>query len=156
MEVNRYEKLWIALSVSAILVMLVAITLAGFGLGVQLPGVAGEVDPRTFASQPPFDKPGVYEIAPGKYEVIMIAQIWQFNPTEVRVTAGSEVTFKVTSRDVTHGILIENTNVNLMILPGQVSEAKVTFKQPGEYLFVCHEYCGTGHQAMAGKVIVTP
>jgi cytochrome c oxidase subunit 2 len=30
----------------------------------------------------------------------------------------------------------------------------VTFDKPGEYLFICHEYCGLAHQTMAGKVIV--
>jgi cytochrome c oxidase subunit 2 len=41
-----------------------------------------------------------------------------------------------------------------MLLPGLVSSATATFSQPGEYLFVCHEYCGLAHHAMTGKVIV--
>jgi len=156
MEINRYERIWMTISIAAIVVMLVAIALAGFGLGMQLPGDAGAVDPRTLAQQPPFNQPGVYETAPGKYQVIMVAQTWAFNPAEVRVPVGAEVTFKITSRDVTHGVIIEDTNINIMILPGQVAEATHVFDTPGEYLFVCHEYCGVAHQAMAGKVIVEP
>lgn len=156
MEINPYERAWIGITVGAIVVMLVAIVLAGFGLGVQLPGAAGSVDPRTLAQQPPFNKPGVYEVAPGKYQVIMVASTWAFNPKEVRVPLGAEVTFKITSRDVTHGMMLESTNINIMILPGQVSEVTHTFDKPGTYLFVCHEYCGVGHQAMSGQVIVGP
>lgn len=156
MEVNRYERIWMGITVGAVVVMLVAIALAGFGLGVQLPGAAGAVDPRTLAQAAPFNKPGVYELSPGKYQVIMIASTWAFNPKEISVPAGSEVTFKITSRDVTHGMMIEGTTVNIMILPGQVSEVTHVFDRPGTYLFVCHEYCGVGHQAMSGQITVTP
>jgi len=154
MEINPYERLWITISVAAIVVMLIAISLAAFGLGFTLTGEAGTVDPRLLAQTPPFDKPGVYEIAPGKYQAVIVAFAWGFNPKEIKVPAGAEVTFKVTSRDITHGMLIEGTNVNVMILPGQITEKTVTFTTPGTHLFVCHEYCGVGHQAMAGQVIV--
>ncbi len=156
MEVNPYERLWIGISVAALIVMLVALALAGFGLGVQLPGDAGTLDPRKLVEQPPFDKPGVYELAPEKYQVIMIARAWQFNPAKIEVPVGSEVTFRITSVDVTHGLLLDGTNVNVMIIPGQVSEMTHTFKKAGTYNFYCHEYCGTGHQAMFGQVIVAP
>ncbi|NPV78101.1 MAG: cytochrome C oxidase subunit II [Anaerolineae bacterium] len=156
MEVNPYEKVWMGITITAIILMLIATVMAGFGLGVQLPGASQTVDPKKLSSEPPFNQPGVYEVAPGKYQVIMIAYTWAFNPNEVRIPAGSEVTFKITSRDVTHGMLLEGTNLNIMIIPGQISEITRRFDQPGTYLFVCHEYCGVGHQAMAGKVIVEP
>lgn len=156
MEINPYERLWIGISVAAIIVMLAALTLAGFGLGVQLPGAAGRVNPRDLVNEPPFDKPGVYEMAPGKYQVIMIARTWQFNPNKIEVPVGSEVTFKITSMDVTHGMLLDGTNVNVLIVPGQVSEVTHVFKKAGTFNFYCHEYCGTGHQAMFGQVIVSP
>jgi len=155
MEINPYERLWIGISVAAIIVMLAALTLAGFGLGVQLPGANGRVNPRDLANEPPFDKPGVYELAPGKYQVIMIARTWQFNPNKIEVPIGSEVTFKITSMDVTHGMLLDGTNVNVLIVPGQVSEVTHVFKKAGTFNFYCHEYCGTGHQAMFGQVIVS-
>jgi len=41
-----------------------------------------------------------------------------------------------------------------MLVPGYVSQFTTVFKQPGEYLIVCHEYCGLGHHLMAGKLIV--
>ncbi|MDZ7379280.1 MAG: cytochrome c oxidase subunit II [candidate division KSB1 bacterium] len=84
----------------------------------------------------------------------MLAQIWSFTPNEVRVPAGSLVTFYVTSKDVTHGFRIENTNVNVMLLPGQISKVTARFDKPGTYQFICHEYCGLGHQVMSGRLIV--
>jgi cytochrome c oxidase subunit II len=158
MEINSYERVWMGISVTTILVMLILVTLAGFGLGVQMPGAAGMVDARTVAKTAPFDQPGLTETGPGKYQVIMLAQAlpWSFNPKEITVPVGSEVTFKVTSKDVTHGLLVENTNINVMVVPGQVTEFTVRFSKAGTYQYLCHEYCGVGHQTMAGQIIVAP
>jgi cytochrome c oxidase subunit II len=79
-----------------------------------------------------------------------------FNPTQVRVPAGSSVTFYLTSVDVQHGFQIERTNVNMMVLPGQVSKLTAKFDKPGTYNFICHEYCGVGHHTMFGQIIVEP
>jgi cytochrome c oxidase subunit II len=70
------------------------------------------------------------------------------------VPAGSTVTFIATSRDVVHGLMIHKADVNVMLLPGQIARATARFTRPGEYPFVCHEYCGVGHHTMWGKVIV--
>lgn len=84
----------------------------------------------------------------------MIAQVFLFTPNEIEVPAGSEVTFILTSRDVIHGFKIVGTSVNMMVVPGQISKLTVRFDRPGEHLIVCHEYCGSGHHVMSGKVIV--
>ncbi len=149
-----FESLWILPSIAIPIAMMVAIALSAFAIGIQLPGVAGRVDPQTLASSPPFDQPGLRQLAPGRYEVVIVAQTWQFTPNEIRVPAGSTVTFIATSKDVTHGLKIENTDVNMMLLPGQVSRLTTRFNTPGEYLFICQEYCGVGHHLMFGKVIV--
>src|SRR5690606_25792409 len=103
---------------------------------------------------PPFDNPGVREIGPNRYEVVVIGQAWSFVPSEIRIPAGAEITFIATTPDVLHGFHIEKTKVNLMLIPGQVSRATYTFREPGEYVVICHEYCGLGHHTMYGKVIV--
>jgi cytochrome c oxidase subunit 2 len=102
----------------------------------------------------PWAEPGLREIAPGKYEAYVLAQIWLFTPNEIRVPAGSEVTFYVTSKDVQHGFKISNTNINMMVLPGQVSKLTAHFDKPGTYNIICHEYCGVGHHTMFGQIIV--
>jgi cytochrome c oxidase subunit II len=153
---NSYERLWLGIAVAAIAGMLVVVIAAGFLMGYGMPGMSGKVDPRNLINEPPFDKPGVMEMSPGNYEVVMIASTWQYTPAEIKVPAGAQVKFMITSRDVTHGILVEGTNINMMIVPGQVTEFTTTFAKPGEYPFMCHEYCGVGHQAMTGKIIVLP
>ncbi|MCU0492108.1 MAG: cytochrome c oxidase subunit II [Chloroflexaceae bacterium] len=149
-----FELAWILPSVAVPVAILVAITLTAFAVGIRVPDVAGRVDPKALSRTPPFDQPGVKELAPGRYEVAMIAQVFAFTPGEIRVKAGSEVTFEMTSRDVIHGVKISNSPVNVMVVPGQISRVTAKFDKPGEYLILCHEYCGSGHHVMAGRLIV--
>jgi cytochrome c oxidase subunit 2 len=154
--VHLYELAWILPSIAIPVAMLVALVVTAFGAGFHLPGDEGRVDSTKLATTVPFDKPGVIQVAPGRYEVRMVAQIWSFTPREIRVPAGSTVTFIATSRDVVHGFFIPRTTVNVMLLPGQVARVTARFDRPGEYPLLCHEYCGIAHHAMAGKVIVGP
>lgn len=152
--IHLYELAWILPSFALPVGMLVALVVTAFGAGVHLAGVEGRIDSTKVAQTPPFDAPGVVEIAPGQYEARMTAQIWSFAPNEIRVPAGATVHFWATSKDVVHGLLIPRANVNVMLLPGQIAHAQARFDTPGEYPIICHEYCGIAHHTMAGKVIV--
>lgn len=154
MQIERYEKIFMVLSAVVLVAALLAIGAGTLAAGVHLPSPAGRYDPKTLRQTPPFDQPGVREIAPGRYEVVMVARAWGFEPNEIRVPAGSTVRFRVASADVIHGLLIEDTNVNVMVIPGQIVDVETTFDTPGTYVFVCHEYCGFGHHQMFGKVVV--
>lgn len=155
LHVDRYEGLWIRLSLVIIVVFFLAITVAGFSSGFQVPGVYQRIDPATlFNEDSPFANPQLRELAPGKYEVYIRAQIWLFTPSEIRVPAGSTVTFYATSQDVQHGLKLAGTNINMMVLPGQVARLTATFNNPGTYNFICHEYCGQLHHTMYGRLIV--
>jgi len=152
--VYLYELAWILPSIAIPVGMLAALVVTAFGANIHLPGVAGRVDPTRVAETAPFDALGVKEIAPGQYEVRMLAQVWSFAPSEIRVPAGSTVHFWATSKDVVHGLFIPKANVNVMLLPGQIAHVEARFEKPGEYPIICHEYCGISHHTMAGKVIV--
>lgn len=154
MKIEYYEKVFLILGVVMLLSGLTAILISVVGAGVMIPEPAGRIAPEDVYTTAPFDAPGLREISPGKYEAVIVAQIWQFSPDEIRVPAGSEVTFRVASIDVIHGFFIENTQVNAMIIPGQITEVTQEFSEPGEYLLICHEYCGIGHHNMWGRVIV--
>ena len=80
--------------------------------------------------------------------------MFSFQPAEIRVPAGRPVTFRMTSSDVVHGFQIVGTNGNTMVVPGYVSQFTTVFRNPGEYLIVCNEYCGLSHHLMSAKLIV--
>jgi cytochrome c oxidase subunit 2 len=91
--------------------------------------------------------------------VYVVARQFLFDPgtsEPIRLPAGSTVTFHVTSADVVHGFDLADTNVNTMVIPGQVAKLTVEFDEPATYGIICHEYCGAGHHTMEGKVVVVP
>ena len=154
--VYLYELAWILPSIAIPVGMLSALLVTSFGAGIHVPSVAGRVNPATLTETPPFDQLGVVQTGPLRYEVRMIGQIWSFTPNEIRVPVGSTVTFVATSRDVIHGLFIPGANVNVMLIPGQISRVTARFNREGEFFIACHEYCGIAHHTMGGKVIVEP
>lgn len=154
--VYLYELAWILPSIAIPVGMLAALLVTAFGAGIHVPSVAGRIDPTRVTETAPFDQPGVVQIGPVSYEVRMIGQIWAFTPNEIRVPVGSTVTFVATSKDVIHGIFIPGANVNVMLIPGQISRVTGRFDRVGEFFMACHEYCGIAHHTMGGKVIVEP
>lgn len=151
-----YELAWILPSVALPTGMLAALLVTSFGSGIHLPTDNGRVEISKLSSTAPFDKPGLVELSPMHYEARYVGQIWSFSPAEIHVPVGATVTFVGTSRDVIHGFYIHGVNVNMMLIPGQVSRLTTHFSKPGEYQVLCHEYCGIAHHTMYARVIVDP
>ncbi|MBT8198859.1 MAG: cytochrome C oxidase subunit II [Acidimicrobiia bacterium] len=156
MGIDPYERNWIRLSLIILVLFFGLIALAGFALGFQVPGEEVRVDPQTVTDSGPFADPGLREIAPGEYEAYLVSRTFVFQPNELTVPVGSTIKFYVTSVDVQHGFKLQDTNVNMQIVPGQVSVLEATFDEIGEYPYICHEYCGIGHAAMFGTLRVVP
>jgi cytochrome c oxidase subunit 2 len=154
MKIHTWEKAFLAAGATVLVACAVALLWATFGAGIHLPGAHGRIDPDRLATTPPFDQPGVHRRADGRYEAVVIARAWSFQPSEIRLPAGVEVLFTSTATDVLHGFNIEGTRLNMMLIPGQISRNSYTFRDPGEYLLICHEYCGMGHHTMYGRIVV--
>ncbi len=154
MKVHTYEKAILAVAGILLFSCMGALLYASVYLGLHLPSPVARIDPERVAETPPFDQPGVRQVGPNQYEAVVIGRSWVFQPSEIRVPAGAEVTFIATATDVLHGLSVAKTRVNLMLIPGQVTRMTYRFRDVGDYLLICHEYCGIGHHAMAGKVIV--
>jgi cytochrome c oxidase subunit 2 len=114
----------------------------------------GKVDPAKLQTTAPFDKPGLKQIGDNEYEAVMIAYAFGYNPDPLNVPLGAKVHFIVTSSDVVHGFEMPGTNVNFMVVPGEVTELTYTFNKRGEFLVLCNEYCGTGHDMMKTTINV--
>lgn len=156
MKVHTYEKAFVTVGALVLVACGAALIYASVGMGIHLPGAAGRVHPQQVYNTPPFNNPGVRQVGPNEYEVVIVAQSWLFLPAEVRVPAGAEVTFTGTAVDIIHGLAVAGTRVNMMLIPGQISRNTYRFENPGEHLIICHEYCGLGHHTMSGRLIVEP
>ena len=155
MHIDRLERLWLWVSAVVLAGLMGAVVYSVQGFGIQLPTDFGQVDPAR-AEATPFAQPGVRQVGPGHYQVTLVARVWRFEPAEIRVPAGSTVTFRLISMDVIHGFRIPNTTVNVMVVPGQITEVRHRFREPGTYTLFCHEYCGAGHHLMTGRLIAEP
>ena len=83
-----------------------------------------------------------------------IGQQFSFTPQCIVIPTDTLVTLRATSADVVHGLFIEGTNVNAMLVPAYVTELHMRFDKAGDHLMPCHEFCGIGHQGMWGRVKV--
>jgi cytochrome c oxidase subunit II len=154
MHVHRYERWWLSFGATMLVGFLMLIAFAAFADNINPPSGMTQIDPTKVAQTPPFDKPGLRKRPDGTYEAYYVAQVFEFNPSTLTVPVGSTVDFYVTSSDVVHGFFIPNTDINMMAVPGWVNEQTHTFRRAGEYLLICHEYCGVGHQNMFAKIEV--
>jgi cytochrome c oxidase subunit II len=152
------ERRW-AFIVGAIIVLLVAMmVITGLHWASMPPSRVETIDVRTIHLRGEFVESnlGTALGANGKVTVRLIAQQYSFAPQCIVVPAEMPVTFRATSTDALHGFVIGRTNANTMLVPGFVATFTTTFPKGGEQLMPCHEYCGTGHEAMWARVQVLP
>lgn len=154
--IARWERRWLSVSglMSLLFVMLIAYSLATEG--GHIAQRSSRTTPSKITANPLFAEPGVRLTAPNTFQVTGMAQAFSFSPSEIRLPQGAKVDFFLSSKDVIHGFQIEDTNINVEVLPGEISYLTYTFNDIGEYLLFCNEYCGISHQNMLGKVIVVP
>ncbi|MDA0700096.1 MAG: c-type cytochrome [bacterium] len=155
-EIAKWERRWIAFSglLTLSFVILIAYSLATEGAHIAQSVARG--NPQTLLQQPLFTDPGVRVVGPNQLQVSIVGQAFVWSPEVIRVPVGSEVEFYLTARDVIHGWQVENTNLNVEVIPGEVSRLRTTFSNVGRYRVTCNEYCGIGHQSMIGWVDVVP
>ncbi|HXV85548.1 MAG TPA: cytochrome c oxidase subunit II [Gemmatimonadales bacterium] len=156
MRVHPYERFWMWAALAIIVLFLGTMAVGLLGQGLQPPSHVETIDPGGVWSDVRFAERGVSSHPDGSVTVTGLSMMFAFQPAEIRVPVGRRVTFRLTSADVTHGFQIVGTNGNAMVVPGYVTQFTTVFPQAGEYLIVCNEYCGLGHHAMMGKLIVEP
>lgn len=155
MHIHRLEKIWLAFGFSMLAVFLIVLGIMAFSMGFSTPGShTHAIDPTKVNETAPFENPILRKVGDNEYEAIMTAFAYGYAPTKLEVPAGATVHFTITSSDVVHGFQITGTSVNMMVLPGEVNHISHTFKKAGEYLILCNEYCGTGHEFMKTTLVV--
>ncbi|WP_421380898.1 cytochrome c oxidase subunit II [Bacillus salacetis] len=148
------EKIWLTLSFGLIMGFMIITGYQAYAFGMGPPSHKETIDPQKVDETAPFDNPGITQVGENEYEVVMTLQLFTFTPSEIEIPAGATVHFTLTSKDVVHGFQIANTNVNAMVMPGQIQKITQKFDEPGSYLVLCNEYCGAGHQAMSTTITV--
>lgn len=155
MHLHKYEKIWLVFGIGMIVVFLTVLGVGAFAKGASSHGShKTQVDPDKLKATAPFKEPGLRQIGPNEYEAIMIGEVFNYLPSKMTVPEGATVHFIISSPDVVHGFQIPGTNVNAMIIPGEVNHITHKFSSKGSYLILCNEYCGAGHEVMSTTITV--
>ena len=82
------------------------------------------------------------------------ARRFEYTPHEITLKKGVPVILQLTTEDRSHGFNIPAMNLRADIMPGKISELKLTPEKSGDFDFFCDIFCGSGHEGMSGKITV--
>lgn len=110
------------------------------GLGTLLFGTALE------AQSKPRSKERVIKVTARKF---------QYTPNEIRIREGEAIVLEFTAIDFVHGFSVPELHLRADLPPGQLTRVPLPANKAGVYDFLCDNFCGSGHENMSGKIIVT-
>jgi len=153
---ERTERRWAILSVVIATVLTLVAAIAGIHQATMPQARVETADPARLHLAGEFVESNLGTVLEpnGAVTVRAIGQQYSFTPACILLPAQTPITLRATSADVIHGILIQGTNINTMLVPGYVSEQHMRFEKTGDYLMPCQEFCSFGHEGMWGKVKV--
>ncbi|CAH1655385.1 MULTISPECIES: cytochrome c oxidase subunit II [unclassified Chelatococcus] len=95
------------------------------------------------------------EDMPPRIEVVARQWSWEFRYPDgtvgeglLRMPAGQDVDFVVTSEDVIHSFWIPRLGGKIDAIPGHRNIIRLRADRPGVFGGICAEYCGIGHAIM--------
>jgi cytochrome c oxidase subunit 2 len=154
LAVARIERRWATISVCIVTLLVIMAAYAGIHQAAMPQIQVETADPRNLHVAGEFIESnlGTAVEPDGSVTVRAIGQQYSFTPQCIVIPTNTPVTFRATSADVVHGFLIEGSNVNTMLVPGYISTITTRFAAPAERYMPCHEFCGTGHEGMWGRI----
>jgi cytochrome c oxidase subunit 2 len=133
---NQVKKTRFERSLVIIVVLIIAISTYGviyWSQTYRFPVIGGDDDSKTF---------------------YIVATMWEFYPSEIRVQKGDNVTLHLTSLDVRHGFYIEAWNITADLFTNTTVTMNFIADKAGEFEYYCTVYCGIGHSNMRATIIV--
>jgi cytochrome c oxidase subunit 2 len=82
------------------------------------------------------------------------ARQWAFEPNAITLQKGVPVILELTSGDVHHGFNLPDFGIRTDVPPNQTTRVRVTPDRAGTFSFHCDYFCGSGHEGMAGQLVV--
>ena len=94
----------------------------------------------------------VVEAPPGS-DIFLLGRQWEWYPI-LHLRKGKEYRLHLSSVDVLHSMSIYPINMNFEAVPGWDMVLTITPTSIHDFRIICNEFCGIGHHAMIGKIIV--
>jgi cytochrome c oxidase subunit 2 len=74
---------------------------------------------------------------------------------ELHIPVGKQVLLQMTSKDVIHSFWVPEFRVKQDLVPGRITELRISPTLEGNYKVRCAELCGTSHYNMEKPVVIT-
>jgi cytochrome c oxidase subunit II len=84
----------------------------------------------------------------------LTAKKFDYSPNEITVKKGQPVVIEIVSLDRKHGFTIPDLKVRSDVKPGGKNIVRFTPDKTGTFNFHCDLFCGSGHEGMAGTLVV--
>jgi cytochrome c oxidase subunit II len=88
-------------------------------------------------------------------QVSMLAMKFDYWPDAVTVKKGKPVVLELSALDRIHGFAVPGLGLRTDITPGPPTILRFTPQKAGVYSLHCDNFCGDGHEEMAGRIVVT-
>ncbi|MYM98393.1 cupredoxin domain-containing protein [Duganella vulcania] len=93
--------------------------------------------------------------AKAKERVIKIeARKFRFAPNVIELKKGEAVVLELTALDFPHGFSVPDLKIRADLVMGKPVQVKLKPETAGQFGFLCDNFCGSGHEEMAGTIIV--
>jgi len=108
-------------------------------------GKLGHADPKRIDFENPF---GIDPTDPAAQDDILV------RVSELHLPVGVPVKLQLRSKDVLHSFYVPHFRVKMDLVPGMVTHLWLKPTRKGRFEIACAEFCGIGHHAMRGIVVV--
>ena len=88
--------------------------------------------------------------------VHMTAKKFEFSPQTITLKKGVPVVLEIESLDRKHGFQVKDFGIDEEISPDKPLRIRLVPDKAGTFEFHCDVFCGSGHEDMAGQIVVTP
>ena len=92
---------------------------------------------------------------PEEHMVKVTAQRFSYAPAEINLKKGVPTVLELSSLDIVMGFSVPDFGVRADVLPGRISRVRLTPDKTGRFVFHCDIFCGSGHEDMAGVILVS-
>ena len=84
------------------------------------------------------------------------AERFKFTPAVIELKVGEPVVLELTSLDRKHGFAVPDLKIDDTIEAGKTLRVRVVPDKAATHDFHCSIFCGSGHEEMAGQIVVSP
>lgn len=82
------------------------------------------------------------------------ARKFRFAPNVIEMKMGETVVLELTAQDFPHGFSVPDFKIREDLIMGKPVRVTLKADKVGKFGFLCDNFCGSGHEEMAGTIIV--